>query len=144
LCTVTVTSSWEPGVQIQAGGQYGTVDTTTPAPQPSWAIGDMIYFGRGYRTKPEGVPETITFSFVVTLGSGVDHACPGVQVSAPSPTKAVTHPDLGKPLLQFECPFGTETYQIVSPRRFKVTSMSSSVGRDYQLDPIVVRTNQAP
>lgn len=138
LCTVIVTSPWEPAVQIQAGGQCGTVDTTTPTPQPSWAIGDMIYFGRGYRTKPQGVPETITFSFVVTLRPDVDHACPGVRVSAPRPRKAVPHPDLGKPLLQFECPFGVETYQIISTRRFKVTSMNSSTTRDYQFDPVVV------
>ncbi len=97
LCTVSVTSPWEPGVQIQAGGQCGTVDTTTPTPKPSWALGDMIYFGQGYRTKPEGVPETITFTFVVTLGPGVDHSCPAVRVSAPSPRKAVTQADLVRP-----------------------------------------------
>jgi tetratricopeptide (TPR) repeat protein len=142
-CTVTVTSAWEPAVQIQAGGQCGTVDTTTPAPKPSWAIGDMIYFGQGYRTKPEGVPETIAFSFVVTLRPDVDHACPGVRVSSPRPRNAVTHSDLGKPLLHFECPFSEETYQIVSPRRFEVTAVNSSIGLDYQLDPIIIRTDQA-
>jgi hypothetical protein len=144
LCTVLITSPWEPAVQIQAGGQCGTVDTTTQTPQPSWAIGDMIYFGQGYRTKPEGVAETITFSFVVTLRPDVDHACPGVRVSSPGLRKTVTHPDLGTALLQFECPFGEETCQIVSTRRFKVTSMSSSIARDYQFDPIVVRMDQAP
>jgi hypothetical protein len=101
-------------------------------------MGDMIYFGQGYRTKPEGVPETITFSFVVTLRPDIDHTYPGVRVSSPWPRKAVAHPDLGKPLLQFECPFGEETYQIVSSRRFQVTSMSSSTARDYQFNPIAV------
>lgn len=68
----------------------------------------------------------------------IDHACPGVRISAPRPTKAVAHPEVGKPLRQFDCPFGTETYQIVSPRRFQVTSVSSSISRDYQLDAVVV------
>jgi outer membrane protein assembly factor BamD (BamD/ComL family) len=143
LCTILVTSAWEPAVQIQAGGQCGTVDPTTPSPTPSWALGDMIYFGRGYRTKPEGVPETIAFSFVVTLRPDVDYACPGVRISSPRARKTITHPDLDQPLLAFACPFGEETYQIVSTRRFAVTAMNSSVARDYQLDAIVVQTNQA-
>ncbi len=138
LCSVLVTSPWEPAVQIRAGGQCGTVDTTTPTPQPSWAIGDMIYFGRGYRTKPEGVPETITFSFVVTLQPNIDHVCPGVRISSPGAGKAITHPSLGTPMTQFACPFGDEMYQISSTRRFMVTSMNSSTARDYQFDPIIV------
>lgn len=100
--------------------------------------------GRSYRTKPEGVPETIAFSFVVTLRPDVDHACPGVRVSSPRSRKAVTHPDLGKPLLYLECPFGAETYQIASTRRFQVTAMNSSAARDYQFDPIIVGKDSAP
>ncbi len=47
-------------------------------------------------------------------------------------------------LRQLECPFGAETYQIASTRRFQVTALYSSAARDYQFDPIVAQKDSAP
>jgi tetratricopeptide (TPR) repeat protein len=138
-CTVLVTSTWEPTVKVHRVA--GIIDTTTPIPEPTWAIGDMIYWSVGpYRTEPEGISQTIEFSFVVKLPSDVAYFYPEIWVSPDSKKGQVNHPDIGKSLLGFECAFEGQTYKIASTRHFKIKEMESTVRRKYRLDAIIIGT----
>ena len=137
MCTVLVTSTWEPIVKVHSVA--GIIDTTTPIPEPSTAISDMIWWSaRGYRTEPEGVPETIEFSFVVQLSPDVGYFYPEIWILPHSQKEQVSHPDVGKAISKFECSFEGETYEIASTRRFKVRQTKSTVARKYRLDAIIV------
>jgi hypothetical protein len=137
MCTVLVTSTWEPMVKVQRVA--GIIDTTTPTPEPSWAISDMILWSaRSYRTEPEGTPETIEFSFVVQLSPDVGYFYPEIWILPRTQKEQVPHPDMGTALSEFECSFEGETYEIASARRFKVRRMQSTVARKYILDAIIV------
>ncbi len=135
-CTILVTSTWEPTVKVHRVA--GIIDTMSPMPTPSSAIGDMIWWSRGhYRTEPEGVPETIEFSFVAELQPDVSYFHPEIWILPRNQTKQAPHADMGKTLSAFACSFETEAYQIDSTRRFKVIRMESTVRRTYILDLIV-------
>lgn len=135
-CTIWVTSTWEPIVKVHRVA--GIIDTMSPTPTPSSAIGDMIWWSGGhYRTEPEGVAETIEFSFVVELQPDVSYFYPEIWILPRNQKEQAPHPDMGKTLWAFECSFGTEAYQIDSTSRFKVVQMGSTVRRSYILDMTV-------